>query len=250
MRAKGLGADVIVTEVNPVRALEAVMDGFRVMPMAEAAKIGDIFVTVTGNKSVLAARAFRAHEGRRGDLQFRPLQRGDRYPGAREAVQRQETGAALRGRIHDEGWPQHLSAGRRPADQSGRGRGPSRRGDGYELCQPGAFRRISGEACRRAEAAGLRRARSRSTGRSPSSSWNRWACRWTSSRRSRSSTWPPGPKARKVLQVILRPQSFSCVQESRFRTIVAGVSRDDAGCATIWRSTPRSCAARPLPTRA
>ena len=54
MRAKGLGADVIVTEINPVRALEALMDGFRVMPMNEAAKIGDIFVTVTGNKSVIA----------------------------------------------------------------------------------------------------------------------------------------------------------------------------------------------------
>jgi adenosylhomocysteinase len=58
MRAKGLGADVIVTEVNPVRALEAVMDGFRVMSMAEAAKIGEIFVTVTGNKSVLTAEHF------------------------------------------------------------------------------------------------------------------------------------------------------------------------------------------------
>jgi adenosylhomocysteinase len=58
MRAKGLGADVIVTEINPVRGLEAVMDGFRVMPMAEAAKIGDIFVTVTGNKSVLAHEHF------------------------------------------------------------------------------------------------------------------------------------------------------------------------------------------------
>jgi len=58
MRAKGLGADVIVTEINPVRALEAVMDGFRVMPMAEAARIGDIFVTVTGNKSVLAHEHF------------------------------------------------------------------------------------------------------------------------------------------------------------------------------------------------
>src|SRR5229473_5392011 len=52
MRAKGLGADVIVTEINPVRAIEAVMDGYRVMPMTEAAKIGDIFITVTGNKSV------------------------------------------------------------------------------------------------------------------------------------------------------------------------------------------------------
>jgi adenosylhomocysteinase len=58
MRAKGLGADVIVTEINPVRALEAVMDGFRVMPMPEAAKIGDIFVTVTGNKSVIGAEHF------------------------------------------------------------------------------------------------------------------------------------------------------------------------------------------------
>jgi adenosylhomocysteinase len=58
MRAKGLGADVIVTEVNAVRAIEAVMDGFRVMPMAEASKIGDIFVTVTGNKSVLTHDSF------------------------------------------------------------------------------------------------------------------------------------------------------------------------------------------------
>ena len=58
MRAKGLGADVIITEVNPVRALEAVMDGLRVMSMAEAAKVGDIFVTVTGDKSVLTGEHF------------------------------------------------------------------------------------------------------------------------------------------------------------------------------------------------
>ena len=53
MRAKGMGANVIVTEVDPVRALEAVMDGFRVLPIKQAAKIGDIFVTVTGNKHVI-----------------------------------------------------------------------------------------------------------------------------------------------------------------------------------------------------
>ncbi len=47
MRAKGLGARVIVTEIDPIKAIEAVMDGFDVMPMNEAAKIGDIFVTVT-----------------------------------------------------------------------------------------------------------------------------------------------------------------------------------------------------------
>ena len=64
MRAKGLGADVIVTEINPTRALEAIMDGFRVMPMADAAKLGEIFITVTGNKSVLAHEHFeRMNDG-------------------------------------------------------------------------------------------------------------------------------------------------------------------------------------------
>src|SRR5580658_6299850 len=58
MRARGLGANVIVTEVDPTKAIEAVMDGFRVMSMAEAAVIGDIFVTVTGNKHVIARDHF------------------------------------------------------------------------------------------------------------------------------------------------------------------------------------------------
>ncbi len=59
MRAKGMGADTIVTEVDPLKALEAVMDGFRVMPMAEAARLGDIFCTITGNLNVLRAEHFR-----------------------------------------------------------------------------------------------------------------------------------------------------------------------------------------------
>ena len=58
MRAKGMGARVIVTEINPVRALEAIMDGFDVMPMMEAAKIGDIFVTVTGCCKVIDTETF------------------------------------------------------------------------------------------------------------------------------------------------------------------------------------------------
>jgi adenosylhomocysteinase len=53
MRAKGLGGNVVVTEVNPLKALEAVMDGFRVMPMMEAARVGDIFLSATGNKHVV-----------------------------------------------------------------------------------------------------------------------------------------------------------------------------------------------------
>ena len=58
MRAKGLGANVIVTEVDPIKAIEAVFDGFRVMPMTDAAKIGDIFMTVTGNKDVITGEHF------------------------------------------------------------------------------------------------------------------------------------------------------------------------------------------------
>ena len=57
-RARGLGAHVIVTEVDPMRALEAVMDGFRVMPIAEAAVVGDIFITVTGDKHVIRREHF------------------------------------------------------------------------------------------------------------------------------------------------------------------------------------------------
>jgi len=58
LRAKGLGAKVIVTETDPVRALEAVMDGYEVMPMADAARLGDLFVTVTGCSGVITAEHF------------------------------------------------------------------------------------------------------------------------------------------------------------------------------------------------
>ncbi|KZE73030.1 adenosylhomocysteinase [Paenibacillus polymyxa] len=58
MRAKGLGANVVVTEVDPIKAVEAHMDGFHVMPMVEAAKVGDFFITVTGNKAVITGEHF------------------------------------------------------------------------------------------------------------------------------------------------------------------------------------------------
>ena len=58
MRAKGLGADIIITEIDPVKAIEAYMDGFTVMPMAEAASLGDIFITVTGCKDVITGEHF------------------------------------------------------------------------------------------------------------------------------------------------------------------------------------------------
>ena len=58
MRARGLGANVVVTEINPIKAIEAVMDGFRVMPMNEASGIGDVFITVTGNRHVIDGAHF------------------------------------------------------------------------------------------------------------------------------------------------------------------------------------------------
>jgi adenosylhomocysteinase len=64
MRARGMGAVVIVTEVDAVKALEAAMDGFDVMPMAKAARVGELFVTLTGNKSVLRAEHFRVMKDR------------------------------------------------------------------------------------------------------------------------------------------------------------------------------------------
>jgi adenosylhomocysteinase len=59
MRAKGLGANVIVCEIDPIKAIEAVMDGFHVMPMVEAAKIGDFFITVTGCKGVISKEHYK-----------------------------------------------------------------------------------------------------------------------------------------------------------------------------------------------
>jgi len=60
LRARGMGAKVIVTEIDPIKAIEAVMDGFEVMPMGRAAAIGDVFVTVTGNKGVIRREHFKA----------------------------------------------------------------------------------------------------------------------------------------------------------------------------------------------
>ena len=64
MRARGMGAIVTVTEVDAIKALEASMDGFKVMPMAQAAKVGELFVTLTGNKNVIRAEHFRAMKDR------------------------------------------------------------------------------------------------------------------------------------------------------------------------------------------
>jgi adenosylhomocysteinase len=64
MRARGMGSIVIVTEIDPIKAIEAMMDGFEVLPMAQAAKVGNLFVTLTGNKNVIRAEHFNAMKDR------------------------------------------------------------------------------------------------------------------------------------------------------------------------------------------
>ncbi len=64
MRARGMGSIVVITEVDAIKALEAAMDGFEVMPMAQAAKVGELFVTLTGNKNVIRAEHFRVMKDR------------------------------------------------------------------------------------------------------------------------------------------------------------------------------------------
>ncbi len=92
MRAKGLGANVVVTEVKPTAALKATLDGFRVMTMDEAAKIGDIFITATGMKDVIVQRHFDADEGRRHRLQHRPLRLRDQPRRPRAALHEVQAG--------------------------------------------------------------------------------------------------------------------------------------------------------------
>ena len=85
-RAHGMGAHVIVTEVDPTRALEALMDGYRVMPLIEAVQEADVIITVTGDLNVVDAPALPGDEGRLHRRQLGALQRRDQHPGAGRAV--------------------------------------------------------------------------------------------------------------------------------------------------------------------
>ena len=145
MRARGLGARVVVTEVQPVRALEAVMEGYEVMPLMDAAQLGDIFITVTGDLNVIdrhhmevmKSGAIMANSGHFNDeINITALVdlAGGWPPHPR-----------LRGGVQAARWTQALPAGRWPPGQPGSRRRPPRQRHGYELRQPGPRRRVHGE---------------------------------------------------------------------------------------------------------
>ena len=142
MRARGMGARVVVTEVNPLKALEAIMDGYEVLPMAQAAKIGDIFCTLTGDINVIREEHFQVMKdgailSNSGHFNVEIDIDGPGPPQHRPAAD-----SGLRGRIHPEERHLPLSAGRRPPGEPGRGRRPPLGGHGHELCQPGPVRGI------------------------------------------------------------------------------------------------------------
>ncbi len=179
LRARGAGAEVVVCEVDPLRALEARMEGFGVMPSLEAAERGDVFITVTGGRDVIGAEHFsRMKDGAvlanagHFDVEIdlagltRPAGAGPR-------------GAAAGRAVHAARRPPPEPAGPRARGQPGRRRGPSRRGDGRQLRAAGAVRRVPGPRGRRAAVrrpAGPRRDRPR--GR-PAEAGRRWASRST-----------------------------------------------------------------------
>ena len=155
-RARGMGAHVIVTEVDPTAAIEAVMEGYTVMPLRDAARVGDIFITVTGDTTVDRPRPHGAHEGRGDARELRALRRGDRQGGARLArFGRRSAHPGVRRRVHVRRRSADLPARRGPAREPiGRG-GASRGRHGHVVREPGALGRVGGREPRLAGAPGL-----------------------------------------------------------------------------------------------
>ena len=118
-RARGLGAEVIITEIDPTKAIEAVMDGFRVMSMDEAAKLGDVFCTVTGNKSVLRKEHFEAMKDGAIVSNSGHFNVEIDIPALEKMSSSKRTTRTFVEEYLDEGRPQDQPAGRRPPHQPG-----------------------------------------------------------------------------------------------------------------------------------
>ena len=176
LRARGAGAQVIVCEVDPMRALEARMEGFEVMPALTAAERGDVFVTVTGNRDVLSRDHFeRMKDGAllanagHFDVEI-DLDGAARHVRRRAARRAPARDAVRRRRAPPE--PARLRARRQPRRRPG----PSGRGDGHVVRQPGARRRAPRGATARSSAPACTRCPRPSTARSRGSSSPRSAC--------------------------------------------------------------------------
>ena len=195
MRARGAGAQVILCEIDPMRALEARMEGFEVMTALRAAERGDVFVTVTGSRDVLSTEHFaRMKDGAvlanagHFDIEID-------LPALRAAAGRRRPRGAADGRAVRPRRPPPQPARQRPRRQP-RGRpGPPGRGDGHVLRQPGARRRAPRPPSRASSARACTPCPRRSTARSPASSSSRWASRSTCSPTPSATTCAAGPRS-------------------------------------------------------
>ena len=145
-RARGMGAKVIVTEVDPIRALEAAMDGLEVMTMKEAARIGDLFITLTGDMHVIAEDHLKAMKdgavicnSGHFDIEI------DLKALKKLATQGGKKRAQFRRRLCVSRRQENLSDRRRPAGEFSRGGRPPGFSHGHELCDPGAGFRMGGK---------------------------------------------------------------------------------------------------------
>ncbi len=158
-RARGMGAHVIVLEIDPMRALQAVMDGFRVLPVAEAAKIGDIFCTATGDKHVLRREHFEVMKDGAILANTGHFNVEIDIPALRElSTETRKPRAFVEQFVMGDGRKRE-PARRRPPREPGRRRGPPGQRHGHELRQPGAVGGVRGQERRAPRAQGLRGAR-------------------------------------------------------------------------------------------
>ncbi len=157
-RARGLGAQVVVTEIDPLKALEAVMDGYQVMPMSQAARVGDIFCTVTGDINVIDKAHFEVMKDGAIVSNSGHFNVEINIPALEEMCAEKRLVRPFVEQYPAQRWPPHLLAGRRPPDQPGGSRRPPGQCDGYVVCQPGPQRRVHGQECQQAAEEGLQRA--------------------------------------------------------------------------------------------
>ena len=158
-RARGMGSLVIVTEVDPLRALEAVMDGFEVLSMPEAAKVGDIFCTATGDKHVIAREHLETMKDGAILANTGHFNVEIDIPALKSLASETRHGTRVRRGVHARRRTSPLSHRGRPAREPRGRRGPSRARDGHVVREPGACSRVRRPERRQPRAEGLRRAR-------------------------------------------------------------------------------------------
>ena len=166
VRAKGHGAHVVVCEVDPLKALEAVMDGFQVMPIAKAAPIGDIFCTLTGDINVIRKEHFLKMKDGAIVCNSGHFDVELDLPGLKKSSVAPKNDPGFCARIHAEEQAKDLRSGRGSSYQSGCRRRPSIKRHGHELCQSGLVCGVRGQGTQETWQKGLPGSRSPLTGKS------------------------------------------------------------------------------------